>query len=254
MMRSAAPFAPRRTRAARERAGAAPPRCAQSSFNRCAARAALSSTDSAARTRRFFDADAASDTRRSALRAFAVSAALHARAARADVYTKKEFCEKSDAESRNGVEFGCESYVTDPAKRLKMRRRALAALKRASASLDRFDADALTPQTARSVREALRRDPLDGLRTQGRRLATLSTKGEVGLRFDDALAKITDLDQKARRLDIDSGMGALLAASLGLAKAQEALRTFVAVGTEDDLLEPADIPPPKSKGADMIPE
>ena len=59
---------------------------------------------------------------------------------------------------------------------------------------------------------------------------------------------------QARRLEIDEGAQALSAASAGLASAQQALRSFVAEGSEDELLEPADIPPPKSKGADMIPE
>ena len=159
-------------------------------------------------------------------------------------YTKEDYCKKSDAEIKNGIEFGCEAYVQDPAKRLKMRRRALAALRRASERLDRLENVEMSVAGGARVRETLRKDPLDGLRAQGKRLSTLSDVSEVGLAYDETIKAVEALDLKARRLELDDGAAARDEAAAVLRKAQAALRRLVSVGSEPDLLEPADVAPP----------
>ena len=159
-------------------------------------------------------------------------------------YTKEDYCKKSDAETKNGIEFGCEAYVQDPAKRLKMRRRALAALRRASERLDRLENVEMSVAGGARVRETLRKDPLDGLRAQGKRLSTLSDVSEVGLAYDETIKAVEALDLKARRLELDDGAAARDEAAAVLRKAQAALRRLVSVGSEPDLLEPADVAPP----------
>ena len=111
-------------------------------------------------------------TRRAALASCASAAAsalVSGPALAGDLYyTKRDFCVKSDAENRNGIDFGCEAFATDPAKRSKMRRRALERLESASARLDRFDATTMSKLMGARLREALRTDPLDAIRAQGR--------------------------------------------------------------------------------------
>ena len=86
---------------------------------------------------------------------------------------------------------------------------------------------------------------------QGRRLATLSESSEVGLAFDDAIAKIELLDQRARRLEIDDSPRMKEAVAVDLVRAQKALQNLVTVGAEGDLLPLNDIAPARDH---IIPE
>ena len=171
-------------------------------------------------------------------------------------YTKKDYCEKSDRETKNGVEFGCEAFVTDETKRLKMRRRALSALSAASTKLSSYEDLEMTAQNGAKVRAALRKAPLDGLRAQGKRLSTLTTTSDVGLAFDDCIKAVEGFDVRARRLEIDESAAARAAAAADLRAAQAALRKLVSVGSESDLLPPTDIPPPAGphESGHMIPD
>ena len=171
-------------------------------------------------------------TRRGALRGIASTIAAVAAPAHAKelYYTKEEFCRISDEQSKNGIEFGCEQYVASPEKRARMRARALDALTRASEKLDTYRVE--TAESGAVIRGALRRDPLDGLRAQGRRLATLTKTSDAGLKYDDAIARVDALDRTLRRLEIDGSDRALAAAATDLDAAQGALRTLVAVGCE----------------------
>ena len=110
-----------------------------------------------------------------------------------------------------------------------MRARALDALTRASAKLDTYRVE--TAESGAVIRGALRRDPLDGLRAQGRRLATLTKTSDAGLKYDDAIARVDALD-RTLGLEIDGSDRALAAAATDLDAAQGALRTLVAVGGE----------------------
>ena len=177
-------------------------------------------------------AAAVTHTRRTALRrtAYAVAAITTPASAKELYYTKEEFCRLSDEQSKNGIEFGCEQYVASPEKRARMRLRALDAIERASAKLDTYSVE--TAASGAVIRGALRREPLDGLRTQGRRLATLTKTSDAGLKYDDAIARVDALDRTLRRLEIDGSDRALAAASQDLDAAQGALRTLVAVGCE----------------------
>ena len=171
-------------------------------------------------------------TRRGALRGIASTVAAVAAPAHAKelYYTKEEFCRISDEQSKNGIEFGCEQYVASPEKRARMRLRALDAIERASAKLDTYSVE--TAASGVVIRGALWREPLDGLRTQGRRLATLTKTSDAGLKYDDAIARVDALDRTLRRLEIDGSDRALAAAATDLDAAQGALRTLVAVGCE----------------------
>ena len=79
-------------------------------------------------------------TRRAALRhtAYVVAAAAAPANAKDLYYTKQDFCEQSDRESKNGIEFGCEQYVQSPEKRETMRTRSLEAVTRISLKLDTY--------------------------------------------------------------------------------------------------------------------
>ena len=70
-----------------------------------------------------------------------------------------------------------------------------------------------TAESGAVIRGALRRDPLDGLRAQGRRLATLTKTSDAGLKYDDAIARVDALDRTLRRLEIDGSDRALAAAA-----------------------------------------
>lgn len=152
-------------------------------------------------------------------------------------YTKKDYCEQSDRESRNGVEFGCEAFVKDPEKRTKMRRRALTALKDMSAKIEKYDANTVSAATAANIRRSLRQPPFDGLRVQARRFAILSEEAgpQAEKLSEEMIAKITSLDLKARRLEIDSSPDLLLDVTIELKNAQAVLRALLALATEDDL-------------------
>ena len=97
-----------------------------------------------------------------------------------------------------------------------MRARALDAIARASAKLDTYRVE--TAESGAVIRGALRRDPLDGLRAQGRRLATLTKTSDAGLKYDDAIARVDALDRTLRRLEIDGSDRALAAASHGFGR------------------------------------
>ena len=195
-------------------------------------------------------AAAVTHTRRATLKhtAYAVAAAAAPASAKELYYTKEEFCRISDQESKNGIEFGCEQYVASPEKRARMRARALDALERASAKLDTYRVE--TAESGAVIRGALRRDPLDGLRAQGRRLATLTKTSDAGLKYDDAIARVDALDRTLRRLEIDGSDRALAAAATDLDAAQGALRTLVAVGGEGEVLPQLDVPLPKGCSPD----
>ena len=124
-------------------------------------------------------AAAVTHTRRATLKhtAYAVAAAAAPAGAKELYYTKEEFCRISDEQSKNGIEFGCEQYVASPEKRARMRLRALDAITRASEKLDTYRVE--TAASGAVIRGALRRGPLGGLRTQGRRLATLTAAASV---------------------------------------------------------------------------
>ena len=129
-----------------------------------------------------------------------------------------------------------------------MRARALDALTRASAKLDTYRVE--TAESGAVIRGALRRDPLDGLRAQGRRLATLTKTSDAGLKYDDAIARVDALDRTLRRLEIDGSDRALAAAATDLDAAQGALRTLVAVGGAGEVLPQLDVPLPKGCSPD----
>jgi hypothetical protein len=192
----------------------------------------------------------APQTRRTALRhtAYAVAATAAPASAKDLYYTKQDFCEKSDQESRNGIEFGCEQYVQSPEKRARMRTRSLVAVQRASDKLDTYRVD--NAASGALIRGALRKDPLDGLRAQGRRLATLTKTSDAGLKYDDAIARVDALDRALRKLDIDGSAGALASAAKELDAAQGALRRLVAVGGEGEVLAPINVPLPKGCSPD----
>ena len=195
-------------------------------------------------------AAAVTHTRRAALKhtAYAVAAAAAPAGAKELYYTKEEFCRISDEQSKNGIEFGCEQYVASPEKRARMRLRALDAIERASAKLDTYSVE--TAASGVVIRGALRREPLDGLRTQGRRLATLTKTSDAGLKYDDAIARVDALDRTLRRLEIDGSDRALAAAASDLDAAQGALRTLVAVGGEGEVLPQLNVPLPKGCSPD----
>ena len=161
-------------------------------------------------------AAAVTHTRRTALRhaASTIAAVAAPAGAKELYYTKEEFCRISDEQSKNGIEFGCEQYVESPEKRARMRARALDAISRASAKLDTYRVE--TAESGAVIRGALRRDPLDGLRAQGRRLATLTKTSDAGLKYDDAIARVDALDRTLRRLEIDGSDRALAAAATDL--------------------------------------
>ena len=195
-------------------------------------------------------AAAVTHTRRTALRhaASTIAAVAAPAGAKELYYTKEEFCRISDQESKNGIEFGCEQYVASPEKRARMRARALDAIERASAKLDTYRVE--TAESGAVIRGALRRDPLDGLRAQGRRLATLTKTSDAGLKYDDAIARVDALDRTLRRLEIDGSDRALAAAATDLDAAQGALRTLVAVGGEGEVLPQLTVPLPKGCSPD----
>lgn len=189
-------------------------------------------------------------TRRAALRhtAYVVAAAAAPANAKDLYYTKQDFCEQSDRESKNGIEFGCEQYVQSPEKRETMRTRSLEAVTRISLKLDTYRVE--TVASGALLRGALRKDPLDGLRAQGRRLATLTKTSDAGLKYDDAIARVDALDRALRKLDIDGSVGALASAAKELDAAQGALRRLVAVGGEGEVLAPINVPLPKDCSPD----
>ncbi|KAJ1445139.1 hypothetical protein M885DRAFT_626472 [Pelagophyceae sp. CCMP2097] len=168
-------------------------------------------------------------SRRRLLAAAAGAAAACAPARRAlarDLfYTKEDYCAKSDAELRTGIEFGCEAFASAE-KRPGLRARALESAQRAAAQLDGF------PGGAMAVRAELRKGPLASLRKQGRRLVALAdgTAGaDVGAAFDDTIAAIARVDAAARVLEYADSFEARATCSLELETARATLRNFVRV-------------------------
>lgn len=166
--------------------------------------------------------------------------------------SKQEYCEQSDRESRNGVAFGCEPFVTDERKRSRMRARAADALRDAADALDAFEPAGFGAAKANKVRAALRKPPLDGIRAQGRRLATLSAKSDAAASFDAAVLSVEALDRDARVV-VERGDSPANREAAGerLRLAQRALRKLAVVGDAGDAL-PVAVVPPQSGGVVAI--